>query len=306
MTIKAAIFGLAVALCLGLAAPAWAADCSGNPSGDEAKACLADELRAATARIDAAYKILLDNTNASERANLEADQWDWRLQRDDTCGLPNSDKADLDKLIQTALADEKKTACLVRFTFGRVATLNDMVKAKAPDKLAGLPAAPASPPPVGHHTETPSPEFVAQHDGYGLLSTTGQRAGKFYFEIWIDRDAIAKRGDVLLHSGYYSTQNDTIFRATNIRRGAKDKGPITIGWAIDLQKGYAYVRQNGEWRVEPGSDEGAVAKMDREWRAGLRSSVELFDLIKSGLIRLNLDGPFEYPPPSGYRPFVGR
>jgi uncharacterized protein YecT (DUF1311 family) len=305
MTTKAMLAGLAAALCLGLATGARA-DCSANPSGEEAKTCLADELRAAAKRIDQSYKILLDAMNASERANLEVDQWDWRDLRDDTCGLPDIQKTDQEKWIQAALADENKTACVARFTFGRVAELNTLMKAKAPDKLAGLPAAPASPPPVGHHTETPSPEFVAQHDGYGLMSVTGQRAGRFYYEVWIDRDAIAARGDVLIHSGYYSTQNDTIFRATNIRRGQKDTGPLTIGWAIDLQKGYAYVRQNGEWRVSPGSEDGAIAKLNREWRAGLRSSVELFDLIKSGLVRINLVGPFEYPPPDGYRPFAAK
>ena len=306
MTIKAALAGLAAALCLGLNAPAWA-NCSANPTGEEAKTCLADELRAAENRIVTAYRILLaGGLNASERANLEADQWDWREQRDETCGLPDVEKTDQEKWLTVALSDEKKTACVARFTFGRVADLDALVKAKAPDKLAGLPPAPASPPPVGHHTETPSPEFVAQHDGYGLLSVTGQRAGKFYYEIWIDRDAIAARGDVLLHTGYYSTQNDTVFRATNIRRGQKATGPITLGWALDLQKGFAYVRQNGEWKVAPGSDEGAYAKLNREWRAGLRASVELFDLIKSGLIRINLVGPFEYPPPDGYRPFAAK
>jgi len=149
MNIKAVIAGLAAALCLGMAAPTWA-NCTANPSGEEAKTCLADELRAAAKRIDASYKVLLDVMNASERANLEADQWDWRDQRDVTCGLPDVQKTDEEKWLQTALADEKKTACVARFTFGRVADLNALVKAKAPDKLAGLPPAPASPPPAGH------------------------------------------------------------------------------------------------------------------------------------------------------------
>lgn len=303
MTIKIAC--LAVALCLGLATGARA-DCMGNPSGEEAKTCLGEELRAANARIDAAFAVLQDALDASARANLRADQREWLERRDGTCGLPDSDGVSEEKWLQAALADEKKMICAARFTFRRTAELDTLLKATAQAQAAGLPPAPASPSPIGQANETPSPELVAQDDGYTILSITGHRSSRRYYEVWIDRAAIAKRGDVLLHSGYFSTQNDSVYRATNIRRGQKDTDPINIGWAIDLQKGFAYVRQNGEWRTPPGSEDGAMVRLNREWRMGLRASVELMDLIKAGMVRVNLNGPFEYPVPDGYLPFTAR
>jgi len=203
--------------------------------------------------------------------------------------------------------------CVVRYTFERVAQLDALNKLKAPpDAPANLPSAPQAPqltnPAVASDPKTPSTMPVGLtyiDDGYKALSSKQQRQGKWYYELLIDRDGIAKLGDVLLSLGFAGDSGSGVVRMVNIRRSHVGAPPVSMGFAIDLDNGAVFIRQNGVWNFTPGTVGGPEVKLNHSYRASIEGSSEVRELIRLGLVKVNLgDRPFEYSLPDGFRPLA--
>jgi uncharacterized protein YecT (DUF1311 family) len=284
------------------------AQCGGNASDAEIRACLTQDLQDSDRRINAVYETLMASMNDASQAALRKEQRAWLRRRDKVCSL-DSKETNREKWLQNIMTDESKTICVVRFTFGRVAELNALLKSKGRTTVVA-PAAPATPSlsasQAGPVTAWPI-GFGTIDEGYAVLSHSEHNSkGRWYYEVWIDRSAIASRGDVLLHSGY-STGKQTVSRMSSIRRTHKEQGSIALGLAIDLNTGFFYIRENGVWQTPPGSSAGMQINPNREWRAVLRSSASLTELVNAGMVKINLgERGFEYALPDGYRPFAER
>jgi hypothetical protein len=179
------------------------------------------------------------------------------------------------------------------------------LRQKAQVAPTALPAAPSAPSyaPVADAAVMPDEGLTFVDDDYGAIGLPNYHAGKRYFEIWIDRGGIAQLGDMVLTPGF-QTASVTVTRMINIRRAQTSAAPIALGFAIDLDNGFVYVRENGQWLAEPGSVNGLEIKLNRDYHALLEGSSDVKELGRRGLIKVNLGGhPFEYVLPDGYRPF---
>ena len=144
-------------------------------------------------------------------------------------------------------------------------------------------------------------------EGYQAQASTTHDRGKWYFETWIDAGHIAALGDVLLTTGFEALgpNRSGVVHMTNIRHSHPDSPPVAMGWAIDLDNGAVYARINGRWDRQPGTIGGLELKLNRPYAAYLQGSSSIEELVKRGLIKINLgDQPFEYALPDGYRPFA--
>ncbi|MBC7950999.1 MAG: DUF1311 domain-containing protein [Rhodospirillaceae bacterium] len=288
-------------------ASAARAECDSNASDAQISACLAQDLRDSDKRINAVYKALMGSMDDTAKLTLRDEQRAWLKRRDKACSLDNKE-TDRERWLQAIMSDQGKTVCVVRFTFGRVAELDTLLKQKGGSVPADIPPAPSTPV-VAAATAAPVAALPAglgvADEGYNLFSVRTKRTGRWYYEVWIDRGALASKGDMLLHSGYAAFGTSGVIRVTNIRRSHVGSGPISIGLAVDLDQGYVYIRQNGEWRAAPGSSGGVEVKMNRDWRAALEASAQLTEIVRAGLVKVNLgERPFDYALPDGYRPFA--
>jgi uncharacterized protein YecT (DUF1311 family) len=296
---------LAGLACLVLARPAWA-DCGADASSGEVQACLAQDLRDSDKRINAVYKLLMANLEDQQKLGLRDAQRAWLKSRDKACSLDNKE-SDRERWLQAIMADQGKTACVVRYTFDRVAQLNAMLKqtnaAAAPD----IPAAPEPPqlnPIQPSAARAMSDALTLQDDGYVVASRSVHERGKWYMEMQIDWGGIAALGDALLTPGITSAEGGVI-RMVSIRRSHRAAPPLAIGLAVDLDNGFIYWRQSGMWREQPGSAGGAQVKLGRPYWLRVEGSTEMRELLRRGLVTVNLgDKPFQYAMPDGYRPFA--
>lgn len=283
---------------------AWA-DCGTGGSDAEVRDCLAQDLKDSDRRINAVYKSLMASRDEAGKTALRDEQRAWLKTRDKTCALDNKE-VDREKWLQAILADQQKTTCVVRYTFARVAQLNDLLP-QSGAAASNLPPAPQ--PPKLETASAPAPAAGAitfLDEGYQLHSNVGHARGKWYHELWIDRGHIAELGDVLLTSGIIDPGPIPagVVHLTNIRRAHTDAGPVVIGMAVDLDNGATYSRTDGLWAVPPGSNGGTEVKLNHTYVGFLEGSSPVSELVRRGLIKINLgERPFDYALPDGYRPF---
>jgi uncharacterized protein YecT (DUF1311 family) len=285
------------------------AECTGNETDDALNACLAQDLRDSDKRINAVYKSLMDSLDDGGKTALRDEQRRWLKQRDKACALDNKE-SDREKWLAGILKDHDKTLCVVRHTFGRVSQLDEIQKlhgGKTPDGTPDAPRSPqfakAPPTPAADESER---GIVLFDEGYAAASMIGHNASKWYFEVTVDPDAIAAAGDLLLQVGYASNELN-MTNMLNVRRNHPQHSTVNIGVAIDLDNGFVYMRRNGEWNQQPGSTASPMmVKLNREYRAYLRGSSSVEDLLYNGMIKVNLgSAAFRYALPDGYRPFNG-
>jgi len=284
-----------------MATPAFA-NCATATAPEEIKSCLAQDLRDSDARINATYKLLMASRDAAGQLQLRNEQRAWLKQRDSMCSL-NNKEADREKWLQAIIASDAKTLCVTRYTFARVRALNDQLPKTA--SAQPMPAAPQAPR-LDQGVATAAPRNMSyRDDGYLLVSTNALTKGKWYFEISVDRDQIAQLGDILLETGFHSPGEHGVVLSIRVRHTDTGKGPVNVGFAIDLDNGAAYSRLDGNWRDAPGSNRGLQVKLGVPYFAWLASSSRLGAFVQRGLIKVNLgDRPFVYTLPDGYRPFA--
>lgn len=278
------------------------AQCGSETSQDEVRVCLAQDLRDSDKRINAVYKLLMNNLSKEERIKLRNEQRGWLKMRDKACSL-NNKESNREKWLQAILADQEKTVCVVRYTFTRVAELNNMLKQKAPQVTADVPAAPEAPQfSQSAQTKGVLPASLRFYeDGYQAQTAMSHERGKWYFEITLDRAGLAQMGDMLLAPGVFSSEKGVIYMV-NIRRSQAEMGPVVIGFAVDLNGGFVYASRNGEWNVVPGAAGSSTLKLNTAYVAGIESSTEVRELIRRGLIEVNVgEQLFKNTMPSGYR-----
>lgn len=296
---------LAAVVALGWSVPAWA-ECGANAGEGELRECLAQDLRDSDKRINAVYKALMGSLDEAAKVTVRDAQRAWLKKRDRACDL-DSKETDREKWLQGILADQERSVCVVRYTFTRVAELDALLTAKGPAAPADLPPAPVAPAvlaPAAQAAALPA-TLAAADEGYALVSRTRHQTGRWYYEVWIDRAGLAARGDMLMNVGFAGSGTSGVVRSVNVRRSHVGAPPVVLGLAIDLQQGAVYIRHNGEWKAAPGSNGGTEVKLGRDWSAGLTASTELTELVRAGLIKINLgERPFDYALPDGYRPLA--
>ena len=298
---------------LTLAAAAWMAatataraECAPDAAAAEVTKCLADDLRASDKRINAVYKLLMENKDEAGKLALRDEQRAWLKARDKTCQLDNKE-TDREKWLQTILSDQGKTLCVVRRTFDRVAQLDAMLKQVAPSTTPPVPAAPQAPSLTPAAQVAPGAldsSWTFLDDGYAADYKQRHESGKWYLEIKIDRAGIAALGDSLLTT-QISNGHGGVMQMINIRRSHTGASPLALGIAVDLDNGFIYWRERGTWAGQPGSINGNSIKLGRAYWPRLEGSAEVRELMRRNLITVNLGTqPFEYALPDGYRPFA--
>lgn len=288
-----------------LVASAAYAECGVDTSEESVKNCLAQDLRDSDKRINAIYKLLMGSLNEADKISLRDEQRAWLKNRDKACSLDNKE-SNREKWLQAILTNQKKTVCVVRYTFARVSELNTLLKQKAPSKTVEAPAAPQAPQfsseAQNENSNTLPASLVFIEDGYKVLTANSHERGKWYYEVWIDRAAIAEMGDLLITPGYFSQKGFGVIRMVNIRHTQAGMGPILVGLALDLNDGFIYVRQEGQWKVAPGVAGAVPVPMNAAYVGGIESSSKIRDLISRGLVKVNVgERPFEGTAPEGYR-----
>lgn len=280
------------------------AECGQDGSDEAVKACLAQDLRDSDRRINAVYKSLQESSDEAGKLALRDEQRAWLKSRDKACQLSNKE-SDREKWLQSILASQEQTVCVVRYTFSRVAQLDQALKQRAPGKTVDAPAAPRAPEFAGATGGATAaiklPASLAfADDGYKARTVGSHERGKWYYEVWIDRGRIAATGDLLLVPGY-ATANHGAVRMVNVRRSQADMPPMVIGLALDLDGGYIYIHQDGAWKVAPGAAGAVVMPLTGPYVGMLQGSSSLSELIERGLVKVNVgEAPFKYAP-AGYR-----
>jgi len=281
-------FGIISVLCGLMPLAVGAPQCERPASDEDVAACLGIELRESDAEINRTYEALMRQLGDAEKKKLRDEQRKWLKERDSVCRLA-SREPDRERWYAVILSDQTRTLCVTRYTRVRTTELKQLEqRLKRADPEPAVNAAPRDP------------------GAYQRLRNVPSRSGKWYFEVFFDRTAIARRSPTALWTGCTNAE-----RASGTLRNIRpvDDGmlPERIGVALDLDDGRIYVRRDGEWRHGvPGSAKGGEVKLGRQYRCGIRSTVPLADLLDAGLVRLNFGAkPFDYAMPDGYRPVSG-
>jgi len=287
-----------------LAAGAAHADCGTDSSDEAVKSCLAQDLRDSDKRINATYKLLMSSLDEAGKLSLRDEQRAWLKTRDKAC-LLNTKESDREKWLAGILADQPMTVCVVRYTFARVAELDQQLKQKAPAKVAEAPAAPAAPQLAAKPANAGEQALPAYlnffDDGYKTRTGTSHQGGLWYLEVTIDRGHLAELGDAVLTTGFFNAKSG-VMNMVSVRHTQVGMGPLVVGLALDLNDGFAYFHRDGQWKVTPGQTGSLAVPANLAYWAGIDGSSEVRELIKRGLVKVNLgQQPFQFPKPAGYR-----
>ncbi|MGC4028409.1 MAG: lysozyme inhibitor LprI family protein [Steroidobacteraceae bacterium] len=264
-------------------------DCAAPQTRDALSRCAARELRESDARINVLYSALMKKIDASARQSLRSSQRDWIRDRDVHCYVSSSE-TDRERWYMSVAQDPRVASCVTDETRYRIATLEAMNEGRPPPTRA---------------------EFLQSRTAVSQMATTIPDSqgnprmptrhieGKWYFEVAVDRQAVAQQGPLDVMAGFATGEE---FIGTMHRIRVSDRGPLIIGCAIDLDNGMVYIRENGSWKgKDPGSNLGAAVKLGREYSAQVRGSERIDLLLASGAIKANFGGtPFVYPAPDGY------
>ncbi len=274
-------------------------DCEDPDRYEDVRTCLAIELRDSDAKINDTYRALMQKSDEAGKKKLRNDQRTWLKTRDSVCNL-DSTESDREKWMQAILQNQRKTVCVIRFTRQRVSELTAMVARKERPVPEPKPA-PVGPSPA--RITLPPPE---QHALYEIHSPMSHSKGKWYFEAYINRGAIAKVADATFAFGIMGSV-ENFHTTVNVRRQWVNASPVRLGIAVDLDNGKYYSSVNGAWKDAPGSAGGMDVKLGRSYRVAVESSVSMAGFTRDGIIQVNFgEQPFAYAMPAGYRPFAER
>jgi uncharacterized protein YecT (DUF1311 family) len=293
-TVMRVTLGTCIGLCFCIFMPlfSFADICDDLQRYEDIAKCLGTELRESDNQINDVYKMLMGKLNTPAKTKLRNEQRDWLKARDVICDL-DSKESNREKWLRAILADHKKTVCVTRFTRNRTQEL-DQILAKTEGRT--LPPAPSPTLPL---------RDLQKKEQYEVYSNSRHSSGKWYYEVYLDREQIASKVEVTFSIGFEETRSN-IGNLVHVRRNYRGPSITRLGLALDLDNGKYYSTWNGAWRNgAPGTAEGLDVKLGRTYTARIVSSVVLDDFLKHGLVRVNFgDRPFEYPLPPGYRPFI--
>jgi len=277
---------------LGAVSQAIGAGCESPKSSEEVAGCLGAELRDSDARINQSYQSLMQRLGADEQKALRTEQRGWIKERDAVCKLDTREK-DRERWYRRILTDYSRTVCVTRYTRVRTAELERMLADKTP-RQAAQPAAPA-----------PQPRrdlFPKDPGAYTTRSGVNRNRGRWYWEVTVNVDEIARLQPTTLWSGCWNSEGSH-GRLQNIRSFDTGYGIQELGIALDLDDGKMYLRSNGDWgNGPPGSAKGLNLKLGRTYACGLSSTIALGPLQDMKLLVINYgQAPFKYTLPDGYR-----
>lgn len=286
-------------------------DCSSSLDNAKRTTCLEQRLAAADGAINDSYLALRRRLTPDDQLRLRDEQRAWIAERDRVCGLAKA-SGEGSAWRHALSADYAKAACVIRVTAERQAELSERLTRIAsggpPPLTVPRPAPPSFPLDLRH---LPG-RFTADFD---LSGQTPRASGKWYFEAVLDIPKLGPHDQQPIFVGVRSTTTlFQVLRAAPIKCNCEDR-LINLGFAVDLDAGKIYMRDNGAWQKGgPGSAGGSDLKLGQWYLATMYRDVDLTPLVKSGVVDLNLgQKPFAYAVPDGYQaidpegpiPFVG-
>ena len=303
------IVGAALVMFVMCASPVLA-QCDDPATDAERAACLGQELHAADARVDQAYRDKMAGLGERERDELRRAQRGWRQYRDASCGLASS-QGDRDERLESLLADYRQTVCVVRVTTRRVSEL-EAFRPRGPRVTAPV-LLPGAPPVASRQPVAAAPTPRVEDDQYELSADHPRARDKWYFEVRFNRVDVARLAETALFVGVSRPDEggsagpapQNVGTLVTIRQGEQDVETHTLGVGVDLDNGKVYLGIDGRWeRGAPGTTGGLDVELGRDYVGAVTSTVSLRSLLDAGALSVNFGGaPFTYAIPDGYRPF---
>jgi len=263
----------------------YAQQCDTSGNENQVRACIGQELRNSDRVINDLYARVMATRDHAKRIVLRNQQRAWLKERTDLCHL-DSRIYNREAWIDNILSDDVKTVCVVHLTRSRIAALRAMQ----------------------HSSVAPAPLQAPQpsHLTYDRIPSTPHTSGKWYFEVTLNKGAIAAIMPTLIvlgvSDGHHAT--GTMENITSHPGAAESE---RIGIAADLDNGKLYIRRNGAWvGGAPGSARGTDLKLGQKYfGVFMVSAVEQQQqMLTSGALVPNFGGrPFAYTLPDGYRPW---
>jgi uncharacterized protein YecT (DUF1311 family) len=275
------------ALLITVVAPSIAHECDDPKSTEAAAACVSIELKASDRLINKLYQEAMTARDTAGKQALRLEQRQWLTERNRRCRLDIAEP-DREKWYVMLLKDYAKTACVVGDTRSRISALQAM-------RTGGASTKPPAPAAARINEKTiPGPDGKPR-------APTLHSEGKWYFELTVNRAAVAALQPTMVVAGFVDPEYSMIGTMINVR--ANDLGIVHMGCAIDLDHGMVYFRQNGSWDgKEPGSNRGGEVKLGRWYKASFTTSADMDQLTATGALVANFgDLPFTFPLPAGYR-----
>ena len=268
------------------------ADCNAPASDAERAQCVGHDLRATDTAINETYGELRAKLPPDGQDTLRHQEIAWIKLRAQTCKV-DTKEPDRDKWIANLLHDFNKTVCVVRFTEQRNSELRAQLAALTPPAAAAPVPAPAAPP----------PPVYPQGDIYEVDAARTVSEGKYYFEVALNRAAIAQDASADVFIGVKGPGSNATGTLQTIHPHNVIQPQINVGIAIDLDAGKLYIRVDGAWRAEPGSAGGADLKLGRPYEGTLTSSVPIGAYLDRAVVDVNFgQHGFIYALPDGYVP----
>jgi len=267
--------------------------CDAPSTREAVAACLAIELREADGRINRLYEAVMAKRDAAGRETLRADQRKWLAIRDRDCQIAG-DVEDRNQWYELVAAEPRRAVCVTSHTRYRIAVLEALDAGRTPPTTEEFLANSAS-------NAAQMATTLPGAGGQPRLPTR-HAEGKWYYEVTVDRAAVAEFGARSLMAGFTATEEDE-FVGKIFELHANDFGTLHVGCAIDLDNGMAYFREDGNWHGrEPGGNRGLRVKLGQDFLAQVRGGDRMAELLSSGALKPNFgDTPFLYPPPPGYQ-----
>lgn len=280
---------IGVSLCqtvLAMAASPEAHTCDIAQSDASTRLCLQDELRDSDRTINGLYASLLAASDEAGKARLRERQRKWLHDRNALCQLDDR-AANRQRWIQDMTGDAAKMTCVITQTRLRISEL----QAPQGESLASqaIGAAPQKDP------------YVTAYDNHRVTVHTN---GKWYFEVTVNRDAVAQIFPTDIMVGV-SDKEHFSGTAENVSQGTESPGLVRLGIAVDLDNGKLYTSRNGDWGVDvPGSNRGTDIKLGRAYYSAILVSAKSHNqqYFDGGAITPNFGGdkPMVYAMPPGY------
>jgi len=171
-------------------------------------------------------------------------------------------------------------------------------------RRASLSPAVALPPLAAKPVQVPASDPNPYVTAFDKRAATVHSAGKWYFELTVDRQKVAAIYPTDLFFGVSDKEHFT-GASENVTPEGDNSKTVRIGIAVDLDIAKLYVRRDGAWTGGyPGSDGGSNLKAGQSYYAALMVAAKSHnqEYIDRGAIVPNYGGgtPMAFPLPQGY------